>query len=686
MGGNGIVATGFVLSLSILAACVSPQQSSSGRYDTDRDNPRDGSERHVSRGNGDPTNPGASQRGTDSFLNPDALGGGGRTEAIVVPADGETVQLSLVNASIEAAAKAVLGDTLGLNYVVAGGLTGSITIQTTGPIPKSVLLELFEAALSANGAQIRNEDNVIQIVAGTSGNTSFQVAGSGGVGGASILVAPLKYIAGTQMATLLEPLQDEGLKVVVERERNLLLLSGPKPLLEAALDALNLFDVDVLQGKSVALVRLQSAEPEAVVKELTSIFEAEEGGLLEGVIEFIPNPRLGSILIVSSRANYIDRAQRWIRQLDQTAAGSSVYLATYELQNRSASEVAPILNSLMASGGGDAQDAAIFDPEAVAPSSDGGGDSAAGGGALRVAADDARNTLIVRGTREDHDQISYILSSLDSSARQVLLEATIAEVTLNDEVEIGTRFFFERGNWDLSFSDLESGSIAGTNPGFTAVFGVGGADVALSALSSVTDVRVISAPTLVVLDNKEGILQIGDQVPIAIQNSTTTGGNEPSVVTQIDYRDTGIILRVRPRIGNGGRVLLDISQEISSVQATRTSGIDSPTISQRRVETSVALGDGQTLALGGLVQENDSIATTETPGLGRIPVLGNLFRNRNSNKGRTELLILIRPRVIEDEQAAAEATAYWRDRLSRTDSMLETGLGAPQHSISDFTR
>jgi general secretion pathway protein D len=686
MGGNGIVATGFVLSLSILAACVSPQQSSSGRYDTDRDNPRDGSERHVSRGNGDPTNPGASQRGTDSFLNPDALGGGGRTEAIVVPADGETVQLSLVNASIEAAAKAVLGDTLGLNYVVAGGLTGSITIQTTGPIPKSVLLELFEAALSANGAQIRNEDNVIQIVAGTSGNTSFQVAGSGGVGGASILVAPLKYIAGTQMATLLEPLQDEGLKVVVERERNLLLLSGPKPLLEAALDALNLFDVDVLQGKSVALVRLQSAEPEAVVKELTSIFEAEEGGLLEGVIEFIPNPRLGSILIVSSRANYIDRAQRWIRELDQTAAGSSVYLATYELQNRSASEVAPILNSLMASGGGDAQDAAIFDPEAAAPPSDGGGDSTAGGGALRVAADDARNTLIVRGTREDHDQISYILSSLDSSARQVLLEATIAEVTLNDEVEIGTRFFFERGNWDLSFSDLESGSIAGTNPGFTAVFGVGGADVALSALSSVTDVRVISAPTLVVLDNKEGILQIGDQVPIAIQNSTTTGGNEPSVVTQIDYRDTGIILRVRPRIGNGGRVLLDISQEISNVQATRTSGIDSPTISQRRVETSVALGDGQTLALGGLVQENDSIATTETPGLGRIPVLGNLFRNRNSNKGRTELLILIRPRVIEDEQAAAEATAYWRDRLSRTDSMLETGLGAPQHSISDFTR
>jgi general secretion pathway protein D len=685
MGWSKALAAGMTLSF-MLSSCSSPAfQPSSGRLSPDSVASRGNATGSGTHGIVDPSNPGSSQRGTDNFLNEDALAGARRSEAIVVPADGETVQLSLVNASIEAAAKAVLSDTLGLNYVVADGLEGSVTIQTTGPIPKSVLLELFEAALAANGAQIRNEDNVVRIVAGTSGNTTFQIAGPGGLNGASILVAPLKFIAGTQMATLLQPLQDEGLKVVVERERNLLLLSGPTPLLESALDALNLFDVDVLQGKSVALVQLQSAEPEAVVRELTTIFEAEEGGLLEGVIEFIPNPRLGSILIVSSRANYVDRAQRWIRELDQTAAGSSVYMATYELQNRSASEVAPILDSLMQGDRAAQELDAAFDAELV--DGEGGAPSVgSASGGLRVAADDSRNTLIVRGTREDHEQIAFLLSSLDSSARQVLLEATIAEVTLNEEVEIGTRFFFEAGNWDLSFSDLESGAVAGSNPGFTAVFGAGGANVALSALSGVTDVRVISAPTLMVLDNKEGILQIGDQVPIATQTSTSTDDANAPVVTQISLRDTGIILRVRPRIGNGGRVLLDISQEISDVQANRTSGIDSPVISLRKVETSVALGDGQTLVLGGLVQENDSVATTETPGLGRIPVLGNLFRNRNSNKGRTELLILIRPRVIEDQQEAANATAYWRERLSRTDSILETGLGAPQHSIADFTR
>ncbi|WP_051294641.1 type II secretion system protein GspD [Gemmobacter nectariphilus] len=266
------------------------------------------------------------------------------------------------------------------------------------------------------------------------------------------------------------------------------------------------------------------------------------------------------------------------------------------------------------------------------------------------------------------------------------MEATLAEVTLNDEVSVGTRWFFERGNWNLKFSDLATGAVAGTNPGFTAVFGSNDLNLALSALSGVTDVKVISAPTLMVLDNKEGILQIGDQVPVALQTSTSGETVNAPVLTQIDYRDTGIILRVKPRIGNGGRVLLDISQEVSDVARNRTSGIDSPTIRQRKVQTSVSLGDGQTLALGGLVQEQDSVSRSEVPGLGRIPVVGNLFRNKSSMKGRTELLILIRPRVVRNEAEAAEATQYWRGRLAKSNGMLQTGLGSGHHALQDFIR
>lgn len=587
---------------------------------------------------------GAVQRGTGEFLGEDG-GQSGSGKAIIVPQDGRNVQLSLIDASIDAAAKAVLSDALGLNYVLDRDVEGRITIQTTGAIPKEALLELFDASLQANNAQMRKDGNIIRIVAGSTGNVTFRVAGRGGVTGSNIMVAPLRFVSAAEMAKLLEPLAEQGLKVVTEPRRNLLLLSGTQTLMESALDALNLFDVDVLKGKSVALVRLKSADPDAVVTELKTIFEAEEGGMLKGVVDFVPNPRLGSVLVISSRATYVDKAQRWIRELDKSAAGSSVYMETYMLHNRSASEVAPILNSLL--NGGVTQASmpkvasdftALTEGELQATYS---GQSASG--EMRVAADDSRNALIVLSDAEGHEQVGALLRSLDSAARQVLLEATIAEVTLNDEVEVGTRWFFESGKWDFRFSDLADGSVAGTTPGFTAVFGAGDANVALSALASVTDVQVISAPTLMVLDNKEGILQIGDQVPIARQSAASSDAPNAPVLTQVEYRDTGIILRVKPRIGDGGRVLLDISQEVSDVAKTRTSGIDSPTIRQRKVQTSVALGDGQTLALGGLVQESDNRSRSEVPGLGRVPVVGNLFRTKGSRKGRTELLIFDPP-------------------------------------------
>lgn len=659
--------------LMTLGQCEAPQSTSSGRFGPDEGNRKGGViSRLFGGGSGGGVQPGGMQRGTDSFFNSGALSDRTTEQAVVVPSSGDTVEMALVNASIQSAAKAVLGDALHLNYVVSDKVTGTVTVQTTGPVPKSVLLELFETALAANDARIVKKGKVIEVVPGSSGTSQFQLAGQGNRGGAPIIVAPLKYISAGEMSDLLAPLIDEGLKVVADKRRNLLLLSGPPQLRDAALDALNLFDVDVLAGKSVALVQLTSADPEAVVNDLQTIFESEEGGALNGVVEFIPNRRLSSVLVVTSRARYLDKAQRWIRQLDTTANGASTYLATYHLQNRSAAEVAPVLDELLSSGAGGV-------------ASEGGeGASRGAEGRARVAADESRNALIVNARRADHNQIKALLAELDSVPRQVMLEATIAEVTLNDEVSVGTRWFFESGRWDFRFSDLQSGAVSPTNPSFTAVFGAGSAEVAISALKSVTDVKVISAPTLMVLDNKEGILQIGDQVPVVTQTSTSAASADAPVLTQIDYRDTGVILRVRPRISNGGRVVLDISQEVSNVAQTNTSGIDSPTIRQRKVETSVSLADGQTLALGGLVQEGDNVTRSETPGLGKIPVVGNLFRSKGSKKSRTELLIMIRPRVVEGDGDAAAVTASWRKKLNGANSILGTGLGSPRHTLSDF--
>ncbi|MEP4927795.1 MAG: type II secretion system secretin GspD [Hyphomicrobiales bacterium] len=671
----------FALVVVVSASCttedVSRSDTSSGLFGKDFGNTyRSSKKRGLSAQGREQSSvaPGSLRRGNDTFLNNEALRQRPST-AIIVPRDGQTVDVTLVNASLAAAAQAVLGDALGKQFTISDDLNGTITIQSTGPIPKAALLELFEAALSANGARLEQDGNVLKILPGTSGNKTFRLASSGSGNESSIIVAPLEFVSAGQMVNLLDPLIDEGLSVVADQKRNLLLMTGSSQQLEAALDALNLFDVDVLSGKSVALVRLNSADPNAIVDELQTIFETEEGGNLSGVLEFIPNERLGSVLIITSRSKYLPRAQRWIRELDRTATGAQKYIQTYDLENRKAADVAPILNQLLSSDAatGQTETGTTELAKANAPAS-----------GSRVAADNERNAVHVRATRGEHSEIRNLLRELDTSPQQVLLEATIAEVTLNDEMNLGVRWFFNSGNFDLTFSDVASGAVSSTFPGFSGVFGSNSADVAINALAGVTDVKIISSPTLMVLDNQEAVLQIGDQVPVAVQSSVSTNTPNAPVVTTIEYRDTGVILTVKPNINRNGRVVLDVTQEVSDVAATQTSGIDSPTIRQRKIATNVMINDGSTLALGGLIQENDTVTVSKVPGLGDVPVLGNIFRNKETVKKRSELLILIRPRVIHTDHDAKTVTEYWRTKLSSADSLLQTGLGSPKHKVRDI--
>jgi len=253
-------------------------------------------------------------------------------------------------------------------------------------------------------------------------------------------------------------------------------------------------------------------------------------------------------------------------------------------------------------------------------------------------------------------------------------------------VSLGIRFFLEDNDWQTTFSDATSGAISPNFPGFSSLFTFGDSNAVINALAGATDVKIISSPTLMVLDNREAELQIGDQVPIATQTAISTEDASAPVVTSIDYRDTGVILKVSPQIGAGNNLTLEISQEVSSVANTSTSGIDSPTIRQRQITTSVVLQDGATLALGGLVQESDNRTDSRVPGLGDVPFLGSAFRNRDSSKDRTELLILIRPRIIRTDSQADAFSSEWRTRLSGANDTLQSGLGEPTHSLSEVLR
>ncbi len=662
-----------LLALSI-SACESSFIPSSGKFDSDQI----GSGRDYQNGNS--RNPGTTvgkkslSRGTDQFFNPDALDSSSPETAVIIPVGGKKVEMNLVNASIKSAADAVLGQTLKLPYVVSDEVTGRMTVQTTGPVPKSALYDLFVAGLEVNNARVEKEGNVLRIVPGRAGSKKYRSVQNASLGGSAIVVAPLKYISASQMTTLLHPSIEDGLSVVTDKKRNLLLLSGNSAQLNSAIDAMNLFDVDVLKGKSVALVRLEAADPDAVVEELNLIFETAEGGSLQDVVQFVANPRLKSILVITTRSKYLADAQKWIRELDRTAGGARRYSVIYELQNRSAQELAPILAELM---NAQTTETSGEYTEGETELSALGVESAG----VQILADDAQNAIVARALKNEHDEIKRLVVQLDTSLRQVMLEATIAEVTLNDDLAYGVGWFFKNGNFSTTFSPNSTGGVGSQFPGFSAVFGTGNTQVALNALASITDVKIISTPTLMVLDNKEAILQIGDQVPIATRSSVDATNPNAPIVSTIEYRDTGVILKVRPRIGNSGRVVLEIEQEVSDVASTTTSGIDSPTIRQRKVQTNIVVNDGSTLALGGIIQESDNATNAKVPGLGDIPLIGAAFRNKSRRSLRTELLILIRPRVVRDGAEARAVTDYWRKKLAGPNKILQTGLGKKVHKL-----
>src|SRR4029077_18567260 len=234
-----------------------------------------------------------------------------------------------------------------------------------------------------------------------------------------------------------------------------------------------------------------------------------------------------------------------------------------------------------------------------------------------------------------------ILRRIDVAGTQIMIEASIAEVTLTDELKFGVKWFFEKGNHSFTFSDAATGAVASAFPGFSYFLSARNINVALDALSNITKVNVISTPNVTVMDNKTAMLQVGDQVPISTSTSQSVSAPGAPILNSIQIIDTAVILSVTPHANDNGRVLLDIEQEVSTAAPTTTSGIDSPTIQQRRIRTTVAVADGEAVALGGLIQERNTVNKNQMPILGDIPVLGKAFGTKDDQINRTELLIII---------------------------------------------
>ncbi|ULG68420.1 type II secretion system protein GspD [Marinobacterium sediminicola] len=269
----------------------------------------------------------------------------------------------------------------------------------------------------------------------------------------------------------------------------------------------------------------------------------------------------------------------------------------------------------------------------------------------------------------DYDKVYRAIQKLDVLPLQVLVEATIVEVSLEDELRYGLNWFFKshlsgssKGVGTLGSFSLAAADVI--NSATFEVFKAGETRALLNLLASDSRLNVISSPSLMVLDNRTAEIRVGDQVPIRTSSTTNTASDNLNTTSTIQYRDTGVLLEVTPRVNAGGMVVLDITQEVNDVaEETTSSSIDSPTITQRRINTSVAVQSGETLVLGGLIKESRNNGSEGVPYLRHMPVIGWAFGSRGKSVSRTELVVMITPTAVTDTADAREVTREYQNKL-----------------------
>ena len=606
----------------------------------------------------------------------------------------EGISLNFKNIDLQAFIQAILGDALNHNYLIDPAVTGTVTIQTVRPLPKDDLLGVLQEILSLNGATLMLNDGRYRVMPV---NKAAQLPVVSRIKrlrnqGYGLQIVPLHYIGASEMAQIIQPsIQSQGV-VYTDKRRNLLILSGSEPLLSSIMDLITLFDVDWLEGKSISLFPLRYVDPETLVAELESVLEGSAGELFDGMVRLIPIERVNGILVVSNTKEYMHTLSSWIKRLDISNDKAEKKLYVYHLQNTKAVDIASILTTIFSNT---SNSSARTQPTAQVLPTDrpvtlnsspneittrnntqsslsitNSGITLSDNTSVRIIADETSNTVVIMGTSREYEMVESAIRKLDILPKQVLIEATIIEVGLTGDLSYGVEWFFKNGgvgsnktgNGKLS---LGTDGIAAAAPGFSYSIIDGATDVrfVLNALESETNVQVLSSPSIMVLDNKSATINVGDEIPIPTRQSSSNTDSTAPTVNEIQYRNTGILLTVSPRINAGGLVTLEVKQEVSDAITTESSGLDAPTIQQRSIESTVAIQSGQSVILGGLIKNKREDSTSGVPILSRLPILGNLFRQQSNSDRRTELLVIITPHVIDNPAQAQAITEEFRNKL-----------------------
>ena len=660
------------------------------------------------------------------------------------------ITFNFENLPIQAVVQNILGGLLNENYTISPAVTGNVTFSSSKPVSIDQAMPILEMLLAwTNNAIVRKQGRyeVVPVKDAIAGSLSPGLYSIKAVPGYQVRVFPLKYISPKEMEKLLKPYAKSDAIVSADNSRSMIVMAGTAFELQSYEHTINVFDVDWLKGMSVGVIGLRNMEVTKLMPELDKMFGDKADTPIAGMFRFIPMEATNSIVVITPQPDYLKRAQEWIYRLDLGVGENGTQLYVYDVKNVKAVELSDHLNAIFtgkSSGVSSKSNSGNTAPGLRGSNIGGSLSSGIGSGAtsinnqrpatpsltttgtgtplggnketdIRITPIEENNQLLVMATPGEYDSILAAIRRLDVSPLQVQIEAKVLEVKLTGELSFGVQWWFD----GLINQNVNSNSQAATGyqygPGYTgnagdrhrSSLGGGGSalpannggvfysflnknfQVAINALQTSGTAKTLSAPSLVVLNNQQANITVGDQIPITttsiLYGTTTTTGTSNSVGST-QYVSTGTTLQITPRVNPGGLVYMDVAQEITT-PGTAAAG-SNPPISQRDLNTQIAVQSGQTVLLGGLIREDNTNSNTGVPLLSSIPVVGNLFKSTDNQRTRTEIIVLITPRVIYNAEDAQTITQEYQDKFEslaplrakqkaqKTGTVPEDGQGA----------
>ena len=595
----------------------------------------------------------------------------------------ESVVFNFDNADLREVIRTIAGH-LNINYMFDVAVEGKITVYTAGELEKKDIWPVFYQILEAKGLTAVRKDQIYHIVnlkdAPRMPITSYAESDIDRVPpdeNIIIQIISLRNVSAQEMVKLLTPFISESGQILFHEQSNTLVIVENKDNILKIVKLANTFDADIFERMGHRFCPLQYGDAESVSVILNTVFNAY-GPAVQADVAFVPITRLNTLLVVSANPEILDQAQRLIDRYDVPSQSTEPGIFVYALKNGRAADIADILNNVFtgkkktaeekdqagesesiyrnplareAKAKAEATDQPAAQKEKIQSDlSRAGSDITAGSGTLKgdvnITADESRNALIIEAAPTDYQIIKNLLTKLDIMPRQVLIEVTLAEVSLDESTSMGVEWAYVKGDANLSTSLLNAKM---GNSGLNVT--VGNPDrwtAALSALASENKVNILSRPSVLASNSMPARIDVSQEIPVASSQYEYTSGDNPMVSTDIEYRDTGIMLSVTPNINEQGLVTMDINQEISE-QASNVSvgGKDYPSFFKRNTETTLTVQSGQTIVIGGLIRETKTNGASGTPWFTDIPVLSFLFGKTSDSINKTELIILISPYVID---------------------------------------